>query len=184
MRTFVAVEFGEAIRERLGLAQQRLRAAQAGIKWVDPKIMHLTLKFLGEIDDGAEGDVAAAMAAAVRGVAPFEVRVAGLGSFPPHGAPRVVWAGIEDRSRSLATLHERIESELDPLGIEREDRPFQAHLTLGRAKDARGGQALRALIEQQRSTEFGLQAVEELVLFRSVLTASGPTYTPLRRQRL
>lgn len=181
MRTFIAVEFSDDIRQRLAAAQERLRGSVSGVKWVEPGILHLTLKFLGEIDEGAVDGVAGAMADAAAGVSPFEVRVAGLGAFPPHGAPRVVWAGLADPSGSLQALHDTLDRGLEPLGIEPEGRPFTAHLTIGRVKEPRGAQALRALIEKQAPAEFGVQRVEELVLFRSVLSSSGPTYTPLRR---
>ena len=184
MRTFIAIELGDAIRERLAHAQERLRACRCGVKWVRPEQIHLTVKFLGEIDEGAAADVAAAMAAAAEGVGGLDLRVAGLGAFPPRGAPRVVWAGIEEPSGRLATLHKRLDLELEKLGIERETRPFHPHATLGRVKDRRAGRPLRALIDTQRTAEFGARTVDDMVLLRSVLSPTGPTYTPLHRQPL
>jgi len=184
MRAFIAVEFDPAIRERLAEAATRLRAASSGVKWVGLEQMHLTLKFLGEVEESAVDEVAVVMAEAAAGVAPFEVRVAGLGAFPPHGAPRVVWAGLDDSAGHLKGLHVRLDSGVAELGVEREGRPFAAHLTLGRVKDPRASQGVRSAIERETAAEFGVQRVEELVLFQSVLSSSGPTYTPLRRQRL
>jgi len=184
MRAFIAVEFDQAIRERLAEAATRLRATSTGVKWVSPEQMHLTLKFLGEVEESAADEVAVVMAEAVAGIAPFEVRVSGLGAFPPQGAPRVVWAGLDDSANHLKRLHVRLDSGVAELGVEREGRPFTAHLTLGRVKDPRASQGVRAAIEREAAADFGVQRVEELVLFQSVLSPSGPIYTPLRRQRL
>ena len=184
MRAFIAVDLDTAIRQRLAAAQERLRGAGCTIKWVRPDRMHLTLKFLGEIDPGAVGDVADAMAAATEVVAPFELRLLGLGSFPPRGAPRVVWAGVVDASGQLAALHKRLERELGTLGFEGEPRAFRPHLTLGRVKEPRGGDRLRAAVGAEPDVDLGGQTVEELVLFESVLSSQGPTYTALRRAPL
>ncbi len=184
MRAFIAVEFDAAIRERLAEVATRLRAASSGVKWVSPEQMHLTLKFLGEIEESAVDEVAVVMAEAASGIAPFEVRVAGVGAFPPHGAPRVVWAGLDDAANHLKRLHVRLDSGVAELGVERESRPFAAHLTLGRVKDPRASQGVRAAIEREAAADLGVQKVEELVLFQSVLSPKGPMYTGLRRQRL
>ena len=184
MRTFIAVELDEAIRERLAAAQERLRGAGPKVKWVRPERMHLTLKFLGEIDPETVDAVADAMVAAVEGVAPFEFAVAGIGAFPPRGAPRVVWAGVDDAAGGLTRLHKGLERELRKLGFPREKRAFRPHLTLGRVKERRGSERLRAQMAADAGAAFGLQRVEELVLFESVLSPQGPTYTAQRRQPL
>ena len=184
MRTFIAVELDDAIRSRLAEAQQQLRpVAGASVKWVKPELIHLTLKFLGEIDEGQVADVAEAMALAAAGAGAFELSVAGLGAFPPRGAPRVVWAGVEPHP-ALTALVERLEEGLEILGFARERRPYSPHLTLGRVKDPRGASALRGRLEAGAAMSFGARRVDDLVLMQSVLTTAGPTYTPLRRQPL
>lgn len=184
MRTFIAIELDDAIRQRLAAAQDRLRAAGCNVRWVKPEQMHLTLKFLGEIEEEAVDGVAAAMAAAAAGGKPFALTLAGLGAFPPRGAPRVVWAGAEEPSGTLAALHKRLEHQLARLGFERERRAYRPHLTLGRVKDPRGREQLRALIGEGAGEAFGTQAAGGLVHFRSVLSPQGATYTPLHRQPL
>jgi len=124
------------------------------------------------------------MAEAAGPVEPFDFEVAMLGTFPPRGAPRVVWAGIEDAGGGLTRLHKGLERGLQALGFEREKRAFHPHLTLGRVKERRGTERLRALIEHEAATRFGTQRVEGLVLLQSVLSPKGPTYTPLRRATL
>lgn len=184
MRTFIAIELDEAIRERLAGVQERLRGMATGVKWVRPQNVHLTLKFLGEIEEDAGESIAAALAEAASGVEPFEMRVTGVGSFPPKGAPRVVWAGIEEPTGRLLELHRRIEQALEPLGFEREKRRFTAHATIGRVKKPRGGHKLRQALEPRGGDDFGVQAVEDMVLLRSQLSPTGPTYTLLRRLQL
>ena len=184
MRTFIAIELDEGIRSRLADAAERLRGAGCKVRWVKPDRMHLTLKFLGEIDPSALDAVALAMATAAEGGAPFRIQVAGLGAFPPRGAPRVVWAGVRDAAGALAEVHKRLDEALGVWGFERETRAFRPHLTLGRVKERRGSERLRAVLEEQAGAEFGVQGVRELVCFRSELSPHGPTYTPLCRQPL
>jgi 2'-5' RNA ligase len=183
VRTFIAIEMAEGIRKQLADAQERLRAAGGSVKWVKPDQMHLTLRFLGEIEESAVDPVAEAIAAAASGVQPFEAAVVGLGSFPPQGAPRVVWVGVRDAG-PLVPLQKRLEEELERRGFGREDHPFTPHLTLGRVKDPRGARELRAAVDAQRETPFGAQTIEEILLIQSVLSPGGPAYTPLRRHRL
>jgi len=183
MRLFIAVELDEAIRKKLAEAQERLRAARCSVKWVKPELMHLTLRFLGEVDEGRIPQLEEAMASGAAGIAPFGVTVAGLGAFPERGAPRVLWVGIRDNG-SLATLNSRLETGVRHLGFAPEDRPFSAHLTIGRVKDPRGANALRGPLTAAAATDFGSCTITELLLIQSVLSPSGPTYTPLRRQKL
>jgi 2'-5' RNA ligase len=183
VRTFLAIELDDAIRERLAAAQERLRSQAGGVKWVEAENIHLTLKFLGEIDEDVAPLVAEALGPVAAGIEPFEMRLAGLGAFPPHGAPRVVWAGVQEPSGRLLELHRRIERELEALGIEREDRPFTAHVTLGRIKD-RPDPRLRHALDARAADDFGSQAVTHVTFFQSVLSPAGPTYTALSRARL
>jgi len=183
VRTFIAIALSDEIRTRLAAAQERLRAANCPVKWVKPDLMHVTLRFLGEIQEPAIPDIERTLASAAHGVRPFQVTVAGLGAFPERGAPRVLWAGLSDNG-SLALLNRRIEDSLSQLGFAPQDRPFSPHLTLGRVKDPRRAHALRRLLDKHASATFGSCTIEELLLILSVVSPAGPTYTPLRRQRL
>ena len=181
MRTFIAVELDEALRARLAEAQDRLREAGCSVKWARAAAMHATLKFLGEIEPEAAETVAAAMVEAAGGGAPFAFEVVGLGTFPPRGAPRVVWAGIDDAAGGLARLHRGLERRLARLGCGREKRAFHPHLTLGRVRERRGTERLRALVEREGDVRLGSQEVGEVVLFHSELSPQGARYTPLCR---
>ena len=184
MRTFIAIDLDEGIRRRLVDVQERLRGVAPRVRWVRPEGLHVTLKFLGEIDEEMVEPVTAVVAEAAEGIAPFQVRVAGLGAFPPRGAPRVLWAGVDDPAGQLATIHRRIDRGLAPLGFERERRRFHPHVTLGRAKDRRADPGLRTTLDGLCDHELGVQAVAEIVLFHSILDPTGAVHNPLRRHPL
>jgi 2'-5' RNA ligase len=177
MRCFIAIEVAPAIRQKLAEVTLKLRRAlrgsRGGIKWVEPDLMHLTLRFLGDIDE--------ATLATVRGIVDevavahkgFELSVEGVGCF---GKPaRVVWVGMNDNP-ALIVLQADLEGRLAAAGFAAEERPFSAHLTL--ARDMPG------LIEADRTTRFGSFGVDALRVFRSELTPQGPIYTVIHTSQL
>ena len=181
MRCFVAIELPEAVQRRLAELQKTLAKAGSGVKWVQPVHIHLTLKFLGEVDDGQ----AAAICEAVRAVGAqhgsFELHVGGAGCFPQRGAARVLWVGLHDPPATLHACQEDLELALAELGFAVEDRAFHPHLTLGRVKDPSAGHNVRRQIEPHALFEAGSFKADALVVFESVLQRSGPIYTPLAR---
>jgi 2'-5' RNA ligase len=133
MRLFIAINVPTTVRDAIFADSAPLRAAADAIKWVAAPSLHLTVKFIGEWDESAVDDVRAAIARAVARHAPFEVETTAVGAFPNFRRPRVVWVGMtgEAKLRALAGDVDRL---CVPLGISAETRPFQPHLTLGRAK--------------------------------------------------
>lgn len=125
VRLFVAVDLPAGVREGLST----LCFGVPGARWVEGDQLHLTLRFIGEVDGVCFRDIATALGA-VGGTA-FELTLDGLGHFPPRGAPRVLWAGVE-RSASLVSLRTRIESALASVGVAREGRKFAPHISLAR----------------------------------------------------
>lgn len=184
MRAFVAVAVEEpAVVDALRAAVGRLRRV-GGVKWVAPGQYHFTLQFLGEIPEErveAAGGALARSAAASRA---FRLRLERLGAFPPAGPPRVVWAGCSEGGEALEALGATVRAELAAVGFPPEERPFSAHLTLGRVKDPRSARGLREALASGGDPAFGLVPVGELRLLRSRLTPSGPEYSPLRTARL
>jgi 2'-5' RNA ligase len=162
VRLFVAIRLSEAIRRRIAAATP---SHVRGIRWVAPENLHLTLKFLGEVEEAR----AASVAEALRSIhaAPFDLSMRGFGSFPG-----VVWVGCEGPAAALAEAVERVCAGLD---FPRESRPFNPHVTIGRVKERR---ALRSL-KLDPSADFGTQRVESFALMRSDLTPRGPIYTAL-----
>jgi 2'-5' RNA ligase len=185
MRCFIAIEVAPAIRQKLAEVTLKLRRAlrgsRGGIKWVEPDLMHLTLRFLGDIDE--------ATLATVRGIVDevavahkgFELSVEGVGCF---GKPaRVVWVGMNDNP-ALIVLQADLEGRLAAAGFAAEERPFSAHLTLARVKDPAAGKDMPGLIEADRTTRFGSFGVDALRVFRSELTPQGPIYTVIHTSQL
>ncbi|MDZ7338850.1 MAG: RNA 2',3'-cyclic phosphodiesterase [candidate division KSB1 bacterium] len=180
VRTFIAIDIPAAQKEQIATLQGQLRALGARVTWTRPEGIHLTLKFLGDVDEGQIAQVAEAVGRAARGIEPFEVSIAGTGAFPDFRRPRVLWVGVKEPSGRLKALAQAVELQLQPLGFPREGRDFSPHLTLGRVKDPRGVEpVVRAL--QQTNFVGGSFAVQEVVVMRSDLKPSGAEYTALHR---
>jgi len=185
MRCFIAIEAPSDIREALGRVQGKLRPAGADVKWADPDGIHLTVKFLGDVEDTDVPKVCDVMSACALAARPLDLEVAGLGTFPPRGAPRVVWAGVRGDVEPLAKLVMGLEQAVaDAVGIAPERRPYHAHLTLGRVRSTRGAARLVEAIASAGAVELGSFAADELVLFMSELTREGAVYTPMARAKL
>lgn len=164
-------------------AQGQLREWDRSIRWTRPEQMHLTLKFLGEVEDRLLPKVCDAVIAAADAYAAFKFEVAGVGCFPERGPVRVLWAGVTMTDPTLPACVERLERDLAALGFEPERRRFSPHLTIGRVKDRAKAPGLRERIAGVRLDPL-TQPVEELVLFESRLSPQGPRYTAACRRRL
>lgn len=184
IRTFIAVDIAPEIVTRLLAVQQHLRQAEAAVSWVRPEGMHLTLKFLGNVDEARMPAIADALAAIARQHRPFSLRVAGTGAFPTLARPRVVWAGVAAGGDELRALAESIETALAALGFPRETRPFRPHLTLGRVKVPPADRRLADGVAAHRDEDFGEMPVTALTLYRSDLSPQGARYTVLCEARL
>ena len=183
IRSFIAIELPGELAKQLkdfqaGLKSQGLHSA----KWVDPGYMHLTLKFLGDVDVKSLAAVKDETGIAVRSSRRFHLVTGRTGFFPDHRRPRVFWLGLEGDVEALATLHKVIDAAMSKLGYARENRPFTAHLTLARLREessiddrmdfARTSQA--EVFEPPCNIE-----VNSVALIRSQLTPRGAVYTRL-----
>jgi len=178
LRSFVAVEIPSSIRQALGALQAKLRGS-GEVKWVRPESIHLTLKFLGEIQPEAVAEIRETLGEVTRRHEPFSVRVSGVGCFPGLSQPRVVWVGLSGDGGRLRSLQGDVESAMERLGFPKEERPFRPHLTLGRVRSPRGRDLLVARIRALEETELGEFTVRSVVQFQSELHPSGARYTPL-----
>ncbi|MCL6640552.1 MAG: RNA 2',3'-cyclic phosphodiesterase [Candidatus Rokubacteria bacterium] len=158
---------------------RHLQSRAPAVAWVAPENLHVTLKFLGSVEEErltAVGEALASVASAARG---FELAVAGLGAFPTPTRPRVVWAGIAGGAEPLASLAAAVEVALEPLGFPREKRPFVGHVTLGRVREPRRAPGLARALTAAADRAFGRTAADRLTLMRSDLSPRGARYTPL-----
>jgi 2'-5' RNA ligase len=178
-RLFVAVKISPEVADRICRAEDQLAPLLKDIRWIRRESLHLTLKFLGHVDDGRIDDIQAAVQTAVASLLRFNVSCRGFGAFPDIRRPRVFWTGLE--GGSLPRLAEATEQALEPLGFPREKREFRPHLTIGRWREGtRVGDALRRVVDEWRGHDFGTFAVDEAVLFQSTLRRDGAVYTALK----
>ena len=183
IRTFIAVEIAAPVREQLVTLQETLREAAGEVKWVEPQNLHLTLKFLGEVDETELYAVCKSAQQAVADTAAFTMQVAGVGAFPDPRRPRVIWAGIREGADELIFLHDLLEEEFRSHGYPREDRAFTPHLTLGRARQPKPTPQLARAFEELADWDGGATLVREILIMSSQLTPSGPIYTVIGRGR-
>jgi RNA 2',3'-cyclic 3'-phosphodiesterase len=179
LRTFIAVEMSPEVRSKAGQLIGRLQGTAAKVTWVKPQAMHLTLKFLGEVDLKEIPALCDAINRAVAEIPPFEIDVQGAGAFPTVGRPRTIWLGIGRGEEEMVLLHEAVERALGDLGYRRENRRFRPHLTLGRVRGDRDLRQLGQLVAQHADFVGGVASIDEVVVFSSELEADGPVHEPL-----
>ena len=184
MRTFVAIEIEDDLRQKLALLQQRLGRATDGVRWVKPAAMHFTAKFLGEVPDVDVPGASDIVKQCAADTPPFRVTLCGLGGFPDARRPRVIWVGARDEPSVMQDLHHRLDRALNAIGVPREGRPFRSHLTVGRVRRPGVAGGIAQAVETFAEHVFGTFEVGELVFMQSELTPAGPLYTPLSRHAL
>jgi len=184
MRTFVAVNLDNSVKDAIEKHTAGLRKLRAKIKWVEKDNLHLTLNFLGEIRPELTSDIADAVKNACAGVSAFDIGVRGTGCFPEKGNPRVVWVAVEEGAKSLSDLSGKIKRCLAGLPVELEDRKFRAHITIGRIKKLEDSAGFKAEIENLREHFFGFQNITNIDLMESRLSPSGPNYTIIAQAAL
>ncbi len=179
IRTFLAIDLPEGIKRGISGLQDRLKRDECHIGWVRPEAIHLTLKFLGEIDEKGVPEIEAAITKATKGFVPFNLRIMGLGVFPNLKKPGIIWLGINEEGDNLLRLQSRIEEEMEKIGHPREERGFKPHLTIGRVRDPSGLKGLIDAIESEKEVDLGGFETEAVLIMRSDLRPEGPTYTRL-----
>lgn len=166
---------------RAALADQirRLQSRAREVAWVPPENLHVTLKFLGSVEEERVGAVGRALAAVTAAARSFDLAIAGLSAFPTATRPRVVWAGVGAGGEQLAALAAAVEGALAALGFPPEDRPYVGHVTLGRMRQPRRDPILARALAVGAEQPFGRTSVDRLTLMRSDLSPRGARYTPL-----
>ena len=186
MRLFIAIDLNEDARGAIADEQRRLKVAigqtRATVKWVRPEQMHLTLVFLGEVAETRAQAIVDAIGQPVP-QPPFDLAFAGIGVFPPRGAPNVLWIGASAGEAPSVELQRQLADRVAQLGIPLERRPFHPHLTLARLKESRPSDRAAAL-GADRGTVVATVHVDHATLYQSKLSSQGPTYIPLARATL
>lgn len=176
VRTFIAVELPQRLIPEIERIESRLNTP--GIKLVEPGLVHITLKFLGEIDEDKVEPIISALSQI--NCKPFQARIKGVGVFPKQAYIKVIWLGAEG---DFDTLHKEVERVLSPFKFEK-DSKFSPHATLARVKMLREKAVLLEKIKELEDIDLGTMNVDSICLKKSTLTPKGPIYETLREIRL
>lgn len=184
IRTFVAIPLPEHVKRFLSRVQSELRSARLTAAWPDPARFHLTLKFLGPIRQEMQPPIQSAMTALAGAYPDLSLTARGMGVFPNVRNARVLWSGIQGRTRRLTDLAADLDKRLQSIGIPAQSRPFFPHVTLARLKKPARQSILNPLLERFENEASPAFTANRLVFYKSRLTGEGAVHTPLFQIKL
>ena len=176
IRTFIAIELTDPVRAEIARIEDTLKGKGGDIRWVRPENLHLTLKFLGDVEPEQIAKVEEGVRVAVQECPPFELVLSGAGAFPNPQRPRVIWVGIREEGEKLRRVYRSIQHQLFRRRFPKEKKRFSPHLTVGRVRSPRGIEPVTEALQSLEVTPLTM-AVEEIVVMRSDLYPTGPVYT-------
>ena len=179
MRAFVAIDLARDIRAELAKLQDILRSSGSDVKWVEPSHIHITLKFLGDINQVQIEKSRESLSIISKDFNPFYVSLSEVGAFPKLDYPKVIWAGVAQGREELVSLNKRIEEIFEKSGFPKDDRPYEPHITIGRVRSGKNKDKLKKIIMEHNFSLEAVMAVDKVILYQSTLTSSGPIYTVL-----
>ncbi len=180
IRAFIGITCPAELQQSVNEIQRALGVHANAWRWVRPENLHLTLRFLGNINHGQGHALAEGMTFAVRGQPVFPLWAQDLGCFPNPGRPRVLWMDLYDPEFVLHLIYEQLTRALAQLGLSQDDKPFRPHLTLARARHNVDQKAFQTLLDTYQGHQFGIITVKQIHLFQSQLYRGGAVYTILR----
>ena len=182
MRLFIALDIPRGARDQVtALGHKRIQFTPCHPSWVPPENRHLTLVFLGGKSPDEVKPISEAMDRILRDFSPLKLEFKRLDVFPSWRRPKVLWIGVRDRTHQIGELRTSLEEAMHPFGYEPDPKPFRPHLTLARFRSLKGIQAAESVIHSHQGFRFGPFRVGELILFQSVLSPAGASYTVLHR---
>lgn len=185
IRTFIAVELSKGIKDQLTGLQESLAENSGEVKWVRPESMHLTLLFLGEVEQLDVVGICRVVQSRSRKHKSFQLETEGVGAFPNVRRPKILWAGITDGVSELRALHADLEEGLLDLGCyRREDREYAPHLTLGRLQHDRDSESWSSALAKLADWKGGSMPVDEVLIMSSEMRRDGPEYSIMGRAPL
>jgi 2'-5' RNA ligase len=187
MRLFIAVEIEPGVVQEVAACGEELRrrsarAARARIIWVPADRLHVTVRFIGEMDEVRSRAIVEVFRPHLP-LTPFEVTVEGVGTFPERGAPRVLWAGVGRGAEALVAVEAEVSARLDRCGVPHESRPYHPHVTLARVREP-GGLRTATWLDGLTGLRFGASPVNAITLFESRPSPQGHVYVALQRTPL
>jgi 2'-5' RNA ligase len=185
IRTFIAIDLGAGVKDRLTKLQEALGRTATGVKWVRPQNMHLTLLFLGEVEQLEVVSVCRLVQERARRHGPFTLTVEGVGAFPNTRRPKILWTGFTEGVDDLRALHTDLEVGLLELGCyRREDRAYTPHLTLGRLTHEERSEDWAPVIAKHCDWQGGTLPVDEVLVMASELRRDEPQHSVMGRAAL
>ncbi|MBC8433378.1 MAG: RNA 2',3'-cyclic phosphodiesterase [Desulfobacterales bacterium] len=184
IRTFIAIELPEKIIDSIRRIQERLQPYGFNVRWVRPQNIHLTLKFLGNIQKVQTEKINQAIFESAHGFAPISIAAKGIGAFPSIKRPRVIWVGLVGQINQLQKLQKTLDEKLAANGFPKEKRKFKGHLTLGRVKNKIDPQRLFEAVKEFAGFESEPFVTDTVALFKSELKPTGAVYTKLMETHL
>ena len=180
IRSFIAIELPPLIKSRIEEIQNKLKSSTSDVRWVRPEGIHLTLKFLGNIEEEKILEISDLVKQCASDITSFPLTVRTLGAFPNEKNPKVIWVAASDDSGNLGKLQQTLENRLSSMGFKVEKRAFSPHLTLGRLKSSKGKRELINNLADHKQLECGTFEAQEVCLFKSELKPRGAIYTKLK----
>lgn len=181
MRYFIAIDLNEDIKKRIGELIERLKPSPMSVKWVKQENLHITVKFLGEVNKLSQIDkVKEILRDIASRMVPFHLNLSGTGFFPDEKRPRVLWVGIKE-SDELLWLFSEVDKRLSLIGFSEEKRGFSGHVTIARFKDLHRAGELIKDISTYKDIDFGSIGVKEIILMESILRPEGAIYKCVER---
>jgi len=180
IRSFIAIELLLPVQTRIEDIQRKLKSSASDVRWVKTESIHLTLKFLGTIEEERIPEITGSIEQCCTASVPFTLTIRTLGVFPNEKNPRVIWIGAEESTGTLTRLQQWLEKKLSLIGFKEEKRAFSPHLTLGRVKSPKGKKELMQKIAEHKNYACGTLEAQEICLFKSDLTPSGAVHTKLK----
>jgi len=180
-RGFIAID--PDVSSKIVELGNKIKKTGAQVKLVEPKNMHLTLKFLGDTDEKLINEIEKIIKESTKDTKPFKIKLEGTGVFPNQNYIKIIWIGIKN-GEQIIPIAEKIDEEISKLGFKKENRKFSPHLTIGRVKSAKNKDKLIQIIEEYNEILFSEFEVKSIKLIKSELTPKGPIYTTLKEIRL
>ncbi len=184
-RAFIAIQLSAELKRLISELQAELKRGNpemAAVSWIRPEAMHLTLRFLGDIEESQVAAITDVLQMGSAPLRPFTLEARGVGGFPTSARARVLWVGLsgdEEGMRALCNLQTTIEEGIVEMGFVREDRPFTPHLTLARIKDGRASGPVRRLLMNESDRKVGEFHAGSVLLIKSEPRPTGSVYTSL-----
>lgn len=176
MRLFIAIDLEDEIKKKIKNLTVDLKRSMQGVKWVRDEGIHVTLKFLGEVQEGKVKEITKALEQVSSQYDALDIDICHLGRFPERGDPRVIWVGVLEKTGALRELAFGIEKELEKIGFERENRAFKPHVTLGRVRRGRKSERKSSPVLENKEISFGSFQAKHIFLIKSILRPEGAQY--------